>query len=88
MKKYLRSIPECNSDLSATMGFLFLAYIDEINQIRFSVVDVGGLTTPPPCIDKDLSCNRYQKDTCTNPQYSQWANDNCRAYCGLCSKYE
>lgn len=53
-----------------------------------SCAGVTTLTTPGPCVDKDQDCARYQKDTCTNPQYAQWATEQCKKFCNLCSKYK
>lgn len=45
-----------------------------------------GPTTPePPCENQRADCESYQKTVCTDQRYAQWANDNCRYYCRLCS---
>lgn len=51
-----------------------------------SSTGVTALTTPGPCVDVDQNCNRYAKDTCTNPHYAQWANEQCKKFCGFCSE--
>ncbi|XP_041368758.1 uncharacterized protein LOC121383059 [Gigantopelta aegis] len=45
-----------------------------------------GIPTPPGlCKDKIPNCNRYAKDSCTNPAFKLWAHDNCKMFCGFCN---
>lgn len=38
------------------------------------------------CVDKIRNCYAYGRRVCQD--YTQWAKDNCQAYCGVCtSKY-
>ncbi|CAC5419038.1 unnamed protein product [Mytilus coruscus] len=43
------------------------------------------ITTLPPalCVDKLDDCKLYGKDSCTG-EYSGWAKENCRRFCGFC----
>ncbi|XP_071167719.1 uncharacterized protein [Mytilus edulis] len=43
------------------------------------------VTTLPPalCVDKLDDCKLYGKSSCTG-EYSSWAKENCRRYCGFC----
>ncbi|XP_067656439.1 uncharacterized protein [Haliotis asinina] len=43
---------------------------------------------PPPCKDVLKNCDQYDKKSCTDPAFKQWAEDNCRYYCRLCPPAE
>lgn len=53
--------------------------------------DSGPTATPTPqstqCQDKLNNCQAFGKSACTG-QFEPWARDNCRLYCGFCSKLE
>ncbi|XP_046551428.1 nematocyst expressed protein 3-like [Haliotis rubra] len=38
-----------------------------------------------PCEDVDANCGSYDTATCNNPQFSHWAETQCRYYCRRCS---
>ncbi|XP_046337401.1 uncharacterized protein LOC124119056 [Haliotis rufescens] len=38
-----------------------------------------------PCEDKSNDCANYDTATCNNPQFSHWADTQCRYFCRRCS---
>ncbi|XP_046551460.1 uncharacterized protein LOC124261175 [Haliotis rubra] len=49
---------------------------------------IGPTKPPPPCADVLSDCDKYDKSTCTDPTFDQWAQNKCRYYCRLCSAAE
>lgn len=43
-------------------------------------------TSPLPCINHIHNCQEYGDDLCTNPLYRLFREDNCRKFCGLCTR--
>jgi len=44
--------------------------------------NTGGTTT---CADSLSNCALYGQDMCSNSDYTQWAQENCAKFCGLCT---
>lgn len=53
-------------------------------QMIIKVLFSGLPTAPPVCVDKIPNCKLYDPDTCTNPMYNLWVDDNCKQFCGRC----
>ena len=62
--------------------------IAECVQPTTTTVKTPATPTPGPvtgCYDAISNCDAYGSQSCSAP-YTQWADRNCRAYCGFCRK--
>merc|ERR1719277_1794450 len=48
------------------------------------MISTAGSSQTMNCRDKLANCKDYGTGVCTDPQYNQWANDNCPAFCRRC----
>merc|ERR1712154_692116 len=48
-------------------------------------VPTSAPVVPSNCQDSLPNCDAYGQNVCSDPAYTQWANDNCRSFCGKCS---
>jgi len=51
----------------------------------FDTLFAAGSQAPDPCYNNLTDCDKYGTSVCSG-DYFLWAKDNCKLYCGFCTR--